>query len=67
MPQVACPTLVVHYVGDKVVPFTGGRDLAKGIPGARFVPLEGQFHLPDLHALDHVVEHTHRLAQYAAG
>jgi pimeloyl-ACP methyl ester carboxylesterase len=31
--------------GDAVQPFEEGRNLAEGIPGARFVGLEGQNHL----------------------
>jgi class 3 adenylate cyclase/pimeloyl-ACP methyl ester carboxylesterase len=43
--KVATPTLVMHVRGDVVVPFEAGRVLAAGIPGARFVPLQGQNHL----------------------
>jgi hypothetical protein len=39
------PTLVVHYRNDRFIPFEAGRELAAGIPGARFVPLEGDAHL----------------------
>ena len=45
MPRVSVPTLVMHARDDVVVPFTEGRELAMGIPGARFVALEGQNHL----------------------
>jgi len=31
--------------GDQVQPFEAGRELAAGIPGARFVPLQGQNHM----------------------
>jgi class 3 adenylate cyclase len=37
--QITVPTLVMHGVGDLVVPFAEGRLLADAIPGARFVPL----------------------------
>jgi pimeloyl-ACP methyl ester carboxylesterase len=43
--QVKVPTLVVHCRQDARVPFEAGRRLAAGIPGARFVPLEGQNHI----------------------
>jgi pimeloyl-ACP methyl ester carboxylesterase len=36
---------VLHCTGDEVVPFEEGRRLAMGIPGARFVPLEGRNHI----------------------
>jgi class 3 adenylate cyclase/pimeloyl-ACP methyl ester carboxylesterase len=45
LPQVRVPTLVMHARGDARVPFESGRRMAAGIPGARFIPLEGQNHL----------------------
>ena len=44
-PLVAVPTLVLHRRGDAVSPFAGGRELASLIPGARFLPLDGDNHL----------------------
>lgn len=43
--KVSTPTLVLHPVGDAVIAVDLGRDLAAGIPGARFVSLPGQNHL----------------------
>ena len=43
--KVDVPTLVLHCREDAVVAFELGSDLAKGIPGARLVPLEGRNHL----------------------
>jgi pimeloyl-ACP methyl ester carboxylesterase len=45
LPQLRVPTLVMHARGDAVVPFEAGRQMAAGIPGARFVPLQSQNHL----------------------
>jgi DNA-binding SARP family transcriptional activator/pimeloyl-ACP methyl ester carboxylesterase len=45
LPQVRVPTLVLHCRNEVAVPFDEGRELAAGIPGARFVPLEGKNHL----------------------
>jgi pimeloyl-ACP methyl ester carboxylesterase len=45
LPQVRVPTLVLHCRDDARVPFEEGRRLAAGIPGARFVELEGRNHL----------------------
>jgi DNA-binding CsgD family transcriptional regulator len=45
LPQVACPTLVLHSQRDVRVPFAEGRLLAGGIPGARFVPIDSGNHL----------------------
>jgi class 3 adenylate cyclase/pimeloyl-ACP methyl ester carboxylesterase len=43
--EVKAPTLVMHVRGDLMVPFEAGRQLAAGIPGARFIALQGQNHL----------------------
>lgn len=45
LPQVACPTLVLHATGDLSVPFAEGRLVAGGIVDARFVPLDTPNHL----------------------
>lgn len=45
LPQVKVPTLVLHARGDARIPFEEGRLLASGIPGARFVPLDGTNHV----------------------
>jgi len=42
--RVTVPTLVIHRRGDAIVPFELGREIAAGIPGARFLPLEGRNH-----------------------
>ncbi len=43
--EVKVPTLVLHCRDDAVQPFDEGRRIAAGIPGARFVALEGGNHL----------------------
>ncbi len=43
--EVKAPTLVIHSVGDLRVPYNAGRELAGGIPGARFVTLNTRNHL----------------------
>jgi pimeloyl-ACP methyl ester carboxylesterase/DNA-binding CsgD family transcriptional regulator len=45
LPQVRCPTLVLHSRHDVRVPFEEGRLLATQIPGARFVPIDSGNHL----------------------
>ncbi len=45
LPAVSVPTLVLHCRNDAAVPFEEGRRMAGMIPGAKFVPLEGQNHL----------------------
>ena len=43
--KVKTPTLVMHVRDDQMVPFEAGRQLAAGIPGARFIALPGRNHL----------------------
>jgi pimeloyl-ACP methyl ester carboxylesterase len=45
LPRVKAPTLVMHVRDDLVTPFEAGRQLAAGIPGARFVAFPGRNHL----------------------
>lgn len=46
LPQVRVPTLIVHARKDSVVPVEQGRFLAANIPGARFVTLDSENHVP---------------------
>jgi pimeloyl-ACP methyl ester carboxylesterase len=43
--RVHVPTLVLHCVGDRVAPIEEGRLMAKLIPGAMFVELQGNNHV----------------------
>jgi 3-oxoadipate enol-lactonase len=43
--QIACPTLVLHGTEDRVIGVENARRLARAIPGARLVLLEGAGHL----------------------
>ena len=45
LPQVKIPTLVMHARGDAQVPMEFGRQLAAGIPGAKFVALQSNNHI----------------------
>ena len=59
--DVRCPVLVLHARDDQVIPFQAGRQLAAGIPDARFVALDGQNHvlLEDEPAWDRFLEETY--------
>jgi len=46
LPAITAPTLVAHRTGDRMVPVELGRAIADAIPGARFVALDGEDHLP---------------------
>jgi pimeloyl-ACP methyl ester carboxylesterase len=66
LPQVSAPTLVLHSRNDAAVPFSEGRRVAIGIPGARFVTLDSNNHLllPDEPAWPVFLAELHRfLAQ----
>jgi class 3 adenylate cyclase/pimeloyl-ACP methyl ester carboxylesterase len=45
LPQVRAPTLVMHVRDELMVTIDRGRELAAGIPGARFVALPGKNHI----------------------
>ena len=45
LPKVQVPTLVFHSRHDQAVPFAQGEELAAGIPGAGFIPLESRNHI----------------------
>jgi pimeloyl-ACP methyl ester carboxylesterase len=53
---VRAPALVLHYRGDRVIPFEGGQQLAAALPDATFLPLDGAFHMPDAPDLGRVVD-----------
>lgn len=46
LPAVRQPTLVLHRADDQFMPVEHGRHLARHIPGARYVELPGNDHLP---------------------
>jgi len=46
LPTIRVPTLVLHRVGDRDTNVEEGRWIASRIPGARFVELPGDDHLP---------------------
>ena len=46
LPRIAAPALVLHRRRDNAVPLELGRRVASLIPNARFVPLEGDHHIP---------------------
>lgn len=48
LPLIRVPTLVIHREKDQVVPVENGRYLAEKIPGAKYVELPGEDHIPFL-------------------
>ena len=56
--QIQAPTLVLHRSGDRVVDVRQGRAVASAIPGAIFVELPGNDHIPFLGDSDRLVDHV---------
>jgi pimeloyl-ACP methyl ester carboxylesterase len=46
LPRVTMPTLILHAREDAANPIEGGRELAAGILGAKFVAFPGRNHIP---------------------
>ena len=46
--EIDCPTLVIHGLKDVIEPPESGRQFADGIPGARWLGLEGVGHVPTI-------------------
>jgi class 3 adenylate cyclase/pimeloyl-ACP methyl ester carboxylesterase len=60
LPAVQAPTLVLHRTGDRAFSVDAGRHLAQGIPGASFVELPGDDHLPWIGDADAVLGEIER-------
>lgn len=56
LPSVRVPTLVLHRSGDACLRVQEGRYLAEHIPGAKFVELPGDDHLPFVGAQDQFLD-----------
>ncbi len=54
--SIRAPTLVLHYRGDRVIPFAGGETLAAMLPSARFIAREGGWHLPDARDVADIID-----------
>jgi class 3 adenylate cyclase len=56
LPTIRVPTLIVHRADDRAVSVEQGRHLAANIPGARYVELPGDDHLPWVNGDDILAE-----------
>jgi pimeloyl-ACP methyl ester carboxylesterase len=59
--DVRAPALVLHYRGDRVIPFAGGEALAAALPSARFVAKDGAWHLPDARDVGDIMDAVEEL------
>ena len=57
LPLVRVPTLVLHRSGDRCLKIEEGRYVASQIPGAKFVELPGEDHLPFVGDQEAVLRH----------
>ena len=57
LPTIQVPTLVMHRVGDRCLRIEEGRYVASLIPGARFIELPGDDHLPFVGDQDGLLDH----------
>lgn len=60
LPAIRVPALVVHRTGDRDMLVGGARYLAQLIPGARFVELRGEDHLPWVGDVDAILRTVER-------
>lgn len=56
LPLIRVPSLVLHRKQDLLVPVDNGRYLAEKIPGAKYVELEGEDHIPFLGDWETIVD-----------
>jgi class 3 adenylate cyclase len=56
--SITVPALILHRRGDMQCPFIAGQYLARKLPNARFVPLEGDAHYPWVGDADSVLRPT---------
>ncbi|MEP1469773.1 MAG: alpha/beta hydrolase [Halieaceae bacterium] len=50
LPEIQCPSLVIHFSGDLAVPMRMGRALADGLPNAEFLEASGVDHADLTHS-----------------
>jgi class 3 adenylate cyclase len=56
LPAIRVPTLIIHNVGDRAVPVQASRYMAERIPGAKYVELPGNDHLPFVGNADAILD-----------
>jgi class 3 adenylate cyclase len=56
LPTISVPTLIIHRVGDRDIDVGGARYMAKRIPGAKYVELPGDDHLPFVGDQDSILD-----------
>jgi len=67
LPHIRVPTLVLHRRHDQCLKVEEGRYVASRIPGARFVELPGEDHLPFVGDQDAIIDEIERFVTGAPG
>jgi pimeloyl-ACP methyl ester carboxylesterase/DNA-binding winged helix-turn-helix (wHTH) protein len=67
LPSIRVPTLVLHRSHDRLLKIEEGRYVAGRIPGARFVELPGDDHLPFVGDQDALIDEIERFVTGAPG
>ena len=65
LPSIRVPTLVLHRTGDRCLKVEEGRYLASRIPGAMFVELPGDDHLPFVGNQEEILSEIQRFISHA--
>jgi len=65
LPSIRVPTLVLHRHGDRCLKVEEGRYLASRIPGATFIELPGEDHLPFVGNQDEILVEIERFLSHA--
>jgi eukaryotic-like serine/threonine-protein kinase len=60
LPAISAPTLVMHRLGDRMMPLASSRHLAASIHNARLLELPGEDHLPFTGDADRLVDEVFR-------
>ena len=60
LPTIGVPVLVLHFSNDPWVRVEAGRLLAERIPGAAYVELEGNCHIPSVLEVDLILDQVER-------
>jgi hypothetical protein len=60
LPTIQVPTVVLHRRGDRCLNLEEGRYVADRIPGARFIELDGEDHLPFVGDQDQLIDEIER-------
>jgi pimeloyl-ACP methyl ester carboxylesterase len=56
LPLIRVPTLILHNAGDRAIQVECSRYMAQRIPGAKYVELQGQDHLPFVGNSDEILD-----------